>query len=269
MPILGIDYEKCINCKFCVRECPRRFHIDLKEDKIYFQDPEGSCSRCGHCIAICPENAILHENFGGEVYTFEGVSHLDKVIPYENIYKFFRGHRSVRHYKKENVPEELLRKVFNAMECAPTGSNLRSEKFAILSDQEKIKSLSDAIFKELLSIPSYRSRWKESFEIRKKNYDCPIYFDAPHVIFVYGLGNSVIDFIQMGIIVEYGRLAAQSLGLGTCWNGWTLFAFMNNRKLLKLAGIRGKSWGVFTIGYPDTNFLRCPPRSKKSVKGLE
>ncbi|UCD00804.1 MAG: hypothetical protein JSV23_07925 [Promethearchaeota archaeon] len=63
-------------------------------------------------------------------------------------------------------------------------------------------------------------------------------------------------------------MAAQSLGLGTCYNSWTQIAFELNRKLIKLAGVSGKSWGVITIGYPDIIYLRCPPRSHKKVKGL-
>ena len=48
----------------------------------------------------------------------------------------------------------------------------------------------------------------------------------------------------------------------------TQIAFENNPKLTKVAGVLGRSWGVITIGYPDIVYLRCPPRSKKRVKGL-
>ena len=74
---------------------------------------------------------------------------------------------------------------------------------------------------------------------------------------------------NIGIIITYGRLAAQSLGLGTCWNGWTQIASLESKKVLKLAGIRGKRMGAFTIGYPYITHMRCPPRSRKPVKGLK
>jgi ferredoxin len=269
MPIIGIDYDKCINCGLCVRECPRRFIEDKEQGKIIFQDPSGSCIVCGHCIAICPQEAILYENLGDNPYTFEGIEDLDTYISYEKIFNFLRANRSIRFYKKKIVPEDILRKVIRAMECAPTGANVRSEKIAILSDTKQLKSLSDAVIEELLKNPATKSRWEESLGIRKRLYEYPIYFDAPHVIIISALGNTAIDHYNIGNIITYGRLAAQSLGLGTCYNGWTQMAFGNNPNLTKLAGIRGKSWGVITIGYPDIKYLRCPPRSKKRVKGLD
>ncbi len=269
MSILGIDYEKCINCGLCVRECPRRFHENKESDKIIYQDPSNSCILCGHCIAICPENAILYEKLGDYPYIFDGIEDISNYLSYEKIFNFLRANRSIRHYKNEKVPEVILRQVVRAMECAPTGANVRAEKITILSDPQKIKSLSNVVLEELLKNPATRSRWEESFEVRKRFYDNPIYFDAPHVIIIHSLGNTSIEHYNIGNIITYGRLAAQSLGLGTCYNGWTQMAFEKNPKLTKVAGVRGKSWGVITIGYPSVKYLRCPPRSFKKIKGLK
>ena len=269
MPILGIDQEKCIKCKLCIKECIRRFVEDEERDIIIFQDPTGTCILCGHCIAVCPTDAILYENFGDEPYTFNSIEKLENIISYDAAYKFLRAHRSIRHYKKDKVPEELLRKVVKVMQYAPTGGNLRAEKYAILLDPEKIHTLSEGIMEELLKHSTFRVRYEESLSIRKKLYKNPVFFDAPHVIFVHSSSDTFIEGIHIGIIVTYGRLAAESLGLGTCWNGWSLMAFQTNKKLLKLAGIRGKGWGAFTIGYPDISYKRCPPRRQKKIKGLD
>ena len=269
MSIIGIDYTKCTNCGLCVRECPRRYFEDEEQDKITFQDPSGSCSLCGHCIAICPQEAVLYENLGDEPYVFDGIKNLSNYIPYEKMYNFLRSIRSIRYYKNKKVPDDILQKVCRAMECAPTAANLRAEKFAILSDREQLKSLSDAIMEELLKNPTTRSHFSESFKIKKKIYEYPMFHDAPHVIFVYSFGRTAFEHYNIGNIITYGRLAAHSLGLGTCYNGWTQIAFELNHKLTKLASIKGKSWGVITIGYPDINYLRCPPRSHKKVKGLK
>lgn len=269
MPILGIDNAKCINCGLCVSECPRRFIKDKEKNRIIFQDPTGSCILCGHCIAICPEEAILYENLGDSPYVFDGIEDITNYLSYDQIFNFLRANRSIRHYKKKSVPEDILRRVIRAMECAPTGANVRAEKIIIVSDPQKIKALAAGVLEELLKNPATRSRWKESFEIRKNFYDNPVYFDAPHVIIIQSLGNTAIDHYNIGNIITYGRLAAQSLGLGTCYNGWTQIAFEKNPKIGKIAGIRGRSWGVITIGYPNVKYLRCPPRSKKSVKGLD
>jgi len=60
---------------------------------------------CGHCIAVCPQDAIIYEDFGDVTFTFEGIEKLDSIVPYDNLYKFLRGHRSIRHYKKKRSPE--------------------------------------------------------------------------------------------------------------------------------------------------------------------
>jgi len=268
MPILGIDYEKCINCKLCVKECVRRFIEDEETNRVFFQDPTGTCSLCGHCIAVCPENAILYERFKDEPYTFDGIENPETIASYETIYNSLRANRSIRHYKKDKVPNDVLKKVIDAMQYAPTGANMRSEKYAIISDESKIKALSDAVLEELLSNPGTRTRYEDSFAVRKKIYTSPVYFDAPHVIIVFSTQGGMMEWINIGILVTYGRIAAQTLGLGTCWNGWTSGAFESNRKLVKLAGVRGVSWGVFTIGYPDIKFKRCPPRAHKRIKML-
>ena len=155
------------------------------------------------------------------------------------------------------------------MECAPTGANVRGEKITIISDIEQLKQLSEAVKQELLTNPATRSHFESSFEVRENLYDYPIYFDAPHVIIVSSSGNTTMDHYNIANLINYGIIAAQSLGLGTCYNGWTQMAFERNKKLTKIAGVRGKSWGVIPIGYPSIKYLRCPPRSPKKIKGLK
>ncbi len=266
MSIVGIDYEKCNNCKICSRTC-FLFKQDKEQNKITFIGAQDFCNLCGHCIARCPEDAILHEDMG-EVITYKGVDKPETIAPYDIIYKFLRANRSVRSYKKKKVPRDILKKVFEAMTHAPTGGNIRSEKFSIISDPVQIKELNDSVVEELLNQPSTGERYKNLLTILGKIFDSPIYFDAPHVIFVESPDDSEIEANNMGIIITYGRLAAQSLGLGTCWNGWTQIAMNYNPKLKEMVNITGKNMGVFIIGYPAVKFYRSPPRTSKSVKGL-
>ena len=179
-----------------------------------------------------------------------------------------RANRSTRSYKKDKVPLELLKKVFAAMQMAPTGGNMRLEKFTIVSNQEKLSAFSDAIIEELLKDPMMGDRYGKLLPLMRKIYKIPVFLDAPHVIFV----TSSMRFSSMdnniGIIITYGRLAAQALGLGTCWNGLSQAAMRMNPELMKMIGIRGKTTGAFVIGYPNITFHRAPPRSSKPVKGL-
>ena len=150
MPIIGIDYDKCITCKNCLDACINPgayFKMDSNQDKVIIEDPNKHCIECGQCIAQCPENAILHEGMG-ESFTFISIKNLSELIDHETLFKFIAANRSTRFYKKEKISEAILTKVIRAMERAPTAANMRSENFYILSDSEKIQALSEAITEE-------------------------------------------------------------------------------------------------------------------------
>lgn len=267
MPIIGIDYEKCNDCNLCYTTCIV-FRRDKTQNKIIFNNSKELCNLCGKCIAKCPQDAIIYEGIG-EPYTYEGVNKPETIASYETIYKFLRANRSVRLYKKKKVPTDKIKKVFEAMSHAPTGDNMRSERFSILSERDKIKNLNDAVIEAILSIPEMNERYELIFRLTSRVFHSPVYFDAPHVIFVDSLEDSEIEANNIGIIITYGRLAAQALGLSTCWNGWTQIAMRINPKIKELANIKGKMVGVFIIGYSAEKFYRSPPRTLKPIDGLE
>jgi nitroreductase len=205
----------------------------------------------------------------GEATTFEGINNPEIIISYDEMYQFFRAHRSIRRFKQEKVPNEILRKIFDAMQVAPTARNMRSESYLLLSDTEKITALSDAVIDQILNDPGLNQIYGDRFLDLKKVFKSPIFFDAPHVLFVSSRLDNEIEANNIGIIVSYGRLAAQALGLGSCWNGLTQWALSVNRDIKKMVGIKGKKFGVFTIGYPKVKYYRTAPRSIKPVKGLD
>ena len=102
------------------------------------------------------------------------------------------------------------------------------------------------------------------FVFKTKSLACPangnIVYTPMNLWFV---GNNI------GNVIIYGRLAATSLGIGTCWNGWTQMAIEINPKIKRLVGISEEKIGAFIIGYPDVTYYRVPPRSRKRVKALK
>ncbi|MFX0000949.1 MAG: nitroreductase family protein [Candidatus Hodarchaeota archaeon] len=268
MSILGIDYEKCSNCNLCLTNC-LLFRKDIDQNKIiYVENPKFQCNLCGQCIARCPEDAILYEGIG-EAFTFEGVKKPETIASYDTIFKFLASNRSTRLYRKKKVPPDILKKVFEAMSCAPTADNKRLERFSVLSDRDKMKNLNDAVLEAILNNPRENERFGELFRLISRVFHSPIYFDAPHIIFVDSTEDRILmGANNIGIIITYGRLAAQALGLGTCWNGWTQLAIGFNPKIKELANLKGSMMGAFTIGYPAVKFVRSPPRLLKPINGL-
>ncbi len=265
MPILGIDYDKCNMCKICVNTCPRYFSLDKEQDKIVFDDPQNECDLCGRCIARCPADAILYEDIG-DVLTFEEAQDPSALIQYEPLHKFMSAKRSVRGFKNKKVPRAVMEKVLNSMKYAPTGANIRLMECTIISDKTIIKKISDSVTDALIA--SNNPRYTEGATKAKELGFDMIFYNAPHVMIIHS--DNPGDNMNSTIALTYGMLSAQSLGLGSCWIGLAHGVLAANKDLREnVAGIKGKVWGVITIGYPAQKFFRVPPRPSLKIKGLE
>ncbi|MFX1323438.1 MAG: nitroreductase family protein [Promethearchaeota archaeon] len=262
MPILGIDFEKCTICLECIKDCPSdNFSIGEKLNQIDF-DSSG-CILCGHCIAVCPNEAIIYEDMRGETLNFRKGEDPSQVIPYNNIHLFFRSRRSVRQYKPEKIPTEVIEKVIDSMRYAPTGANMRNVKCLIISDKKKIKSMSELI------VNSHQSgEIQERFRLLSEKGVDPIFYKAPHVLIFHS--KNPWDFINVAIIMTYAMLSAHSLGLGSCWIGFAQGVLLDNHELRrKTTGIETYVLGVMTLGYPAVEYHRAPPRPPLEVTQME
>jgi len=68
-----------------------------------------------------------------------------------SVQKFFHGffelvkkRRSIRRFKKNQVGEEKLKKIFEAMKSAPSSGNLQSYKVFVIRDENKKKEIAKA-----------------------------------------------------------------------------------------------------------------------------
>ncbi|MFW9866441.1 MAG: nitroreductase family protein [Candidatus Thorarchaeota archaeon] len=266
MLILGIDRKKCTNCRSCVPECVAlRFVLDKNTNNVKFHEDWG-CISCGHCIAICPEDAILREEMDGQTIEFKEIQNIGSIIPFENLHQLLRCKRSIRQYKKEIVPKEMLNHVLDSMKYAPTGVNIRTLKCTLLSGKEKIQQLSNDITEKIFEDPNVSESNKWVMKTKSEMGIDPIFHKAPHVIILH---SPELELVNATIAITYGMLAAESMGLGTCWIGWAqdpLNTFVNIRK--DILGFTDYVSGVFTIGFPRVKYKRCPTRPKLNTNWL-
>jgi nitroreductase len=143
-----------------------------------------------------------------------------------------RARRSIRAYKSEPVPEEVLARVMEAARLAPSGKNLQPWKFILVRDKDMKRQLAEA------------SRGQ--------------YFmaEAPLVIVACGYpdrsyqrqGNYMTSWsIDVSIAVDHLMLQAQEDGLGTCWIG--AFEETSVKSLLGIPdGV--KVLALTPLGYP-------------------
>ena len=173
-------------------------------------------------------------------------------------------------YRPDPVPDADLQKIYDTMRYAPSGSNMRTWEFKILSDPSMIASLSSQIQDALLQNPGLSEKYGLKLTARKqKGVKDPIFFEAPHVLFLYSSLIMDMEAINTGIVMTYANIAAQSLGIGTCWIGLAQLMIEENPAIKKSLKIHGKCYGVLTLGYPSLCYKRLPPRTELKVKPLK
>jgi nitroreductase len=202
-------------------------------------------------------------------------SFAQEFTPTENI--IFRR-RSVRLYQKKQVPEFMIKRILEAGRFAPSAGNAQPWKFIVLRDQDIIKDMTRTVLrlvKVFRAVLDYRRpgfywlRPLASLFIRLNRYELhPVPFgavdliareklglwhDAPTVILIFkdvrGVGNPDID---CGIAGQNMVLAAQSLGLGTCWVSFAKPAFKYSLKWKRRFGIAYpyKFASSLAVGWP-------------------
>lgn len=158
--------------------------------------------------------------------------------------------RSVRAYKPDQVPKDLLDQVLEAGRWAPSGMGRQPVLFIAVQN----KSVRDEL-----------SRMNAA--VMGGNND-PFY-GAPTVILV------LVD-AAAGTGVEDGALAlgnmlnaAYSLGLGCCWihRAHEMFDSAEGKDLLRKWGVEGNYRGVgcCILGYPADSFPAPKPRKEGNV----
>ena len=149
MQITGIDIEKCTQCGACIKECVPSVLVKVADETnpkgtvVKFEDPYDSCSRCGHCLAVCPTEAITYSNVD-PCFEFEELKK-PQDVPYSTIKELVRSRRSIRQYKDKPVPKQEIEAVLEVMRYAPSASNEQNWKYIVLTDPEQIQTFSKKV----------------------------------------------------------------------------------------------------------------------------
>lgn len=106
---------------------------------------------------------------------------------------------SVRKFKNEHLPQSIIDKILEAGHKAPTGCNYQPQRILVLNTDESITKLRGCT-KCHFNAPTAMLVCHNKDESWKRPYD--------------GALSSPVDAV---IVTAYMMLAAQNLGVGTCW----------------------------------------------------
>ncbi len=158
--------------------------------------------------------------------------------------------RSVRKYKKDMVDENLIDEVVKAGTYAPTGMNKQSPIIVAITNKEIRDKLS-------------------KLNAKIMGVDTDPFYGAPVVLVVLA-DKSCSTYIYDGsVVMENMMLAANSLGLGTCWihRAKEEFETEEGKEILKSLGIIGDYEGIGNciLGYPEGEIPEAKSRKENYI----
>jgi len=184
--------------------------------------------------------------------------------------------RSIRAFKPDPIPREIIEKILNLVVKAPSAINLQPWEFVVVMGEEKerlsrkliksyrekqiscspgnIKPLADTFSKRGLAsvelmTPSLAKMGQE-FNRFINEGSCNFYGAPTAIILSLDNAFSKARLVDVGIAVGYFVLIAQSLGLGTCTIGLINAYEDEIKEVLSIPENKDVVIGI-ALGYPD------------------
>lgn len=165
---------------------------------------------------------------------------------YENILT----RRSIRKYKSDPVPAELIDRIITAGLYAPTGRNMQSPIIVAVTDRE----LRDRLSRMNAAV---------------MGSDGDPFYGAPAVLVVLADRSCRTHIYDGSLVMGNMMLAAHEAGLGSCWihRAREVFDTDEGKEILRSLGVNGDYEGIGNciIGYPDCPLPDAAPRREGRV----
>lgn len=168
--------------------------------------------------------------------------------------------RSVRKYKDQPIPRELIKKLIDSAVAAPSAMNAQPWAFLVIENQTTLKDLSDKSKSLLLGAMEDNPRLAR-YRGLLSNPDFNIFYQAPAVIVVLAKPSGPHASEDCALAAQNLMLAAHDLGLGTCWIGFALAA-LSQPEIKQRLSIPDDYVAVapIVLGYPEI----MPPSTPRS-----
>ena len=217
-----VNQATCTKCGDCVTDCPARI-ITMRKGAppVISLENETNCYKCQHCLSICPTASISILGYDPK-NSLPLTGNLPDSTQMELLIK---GRRAVRQYKPENLDPKVMKQLLDVACYAPTGRNSRQVRFTVVNDREKLIVIRDEIMKKLVRISNeegfpagmeFFSSFVRQWETDKTDF---IFRGAPHFIVVSAPREIPTPVEDCLIALTTFELYAQTLGVGTVWDG--------------------------------------------------
>lgn len=136
-----------------------------------------------------------------------------------DVFSCIATRHSTRKFKEEPVPQELLDKVIEAGRQAPSGKHKNQDHFLVIRKQETMQELAALVRQEFAKMevtPENDDNFGGAIRASKKGSYTFLYNPAAFII-VANKKNYGNNFADASCAMQNMMLAANALGLGSCW----------------------------------------------------
>ena len=182
--------------------------------------------------------------------------------------------RAIRRFDERQIDEELLQQILQAGLYAPSAGGKQGVIFAVCQDKEvnerlgKIKRANSN--PHMATAKNYVSKEQPSIADDPKLINA--FYDAPTVITMFAPKNFLFSVDDCAVAAENMMLAADSLGIGSCYigQGWTAFADSYGQEILRKWEIRTDYYAVMQLllGYPKADDKHPAAKARKNDRIL-
>jgi nitroreductase len=201
--------------------------------------------------------------------------------------RLVKGRRSIRQWKRGELPDELLKKAVELATWAPNGGNYQGWHFIIVKKKEMIEKMANAVQSAADKIASWPEAMSWQEEVRRYQKNSSYFRNASVCIGVFisdyqsvmdkvliaresfdpeaknimGFRRSAPTAIQSAAAaVTTMLLVFHQMGLGAVWLGAPLMAKKEIETLLKVPANFSLT-SLIAVGHPDES----PQRERKPV----
>ena len=168
-----------------------------------------------------------------------------------DIFETILHRRSIRRFEPKQIEEAALQQIIQAGLYAPSAGGRQGVIFAVCQDREvnerlgKIKRANSQ--PRMATATSFVSREQPSIADDPKLKNA--FYDAPTVITMFAPKNFLFSVDDCAVAAENMMLAADALGIGSCYigQGWTAFADPYGQEILRQWNIPTDHYAVMQL----------------------
>ena len=182
--------------------------------------------------------------------------------------------RSIRRFDSRQIEESALQEILQAGLYAPSAGGRQDVIFVVCQDREinerlgRIKRANS--HPRMATAASYVSREQPSIADDPKLTNA--FYDAPTVITFFAPKQFLFSVDDCAVAAENMVLAADALGIGSCYigQGWPAFADPYGQEVLKNWRIPTDHYAVMqlVLGYPREGDRHPTPKPRKKARVL-